>query len=174
MLSETGFVGNAPDPSTPRKALRRAIESWVLGRSRSGQEPALSDATPVMKGKVKRREKKGEKDKRRPRLERRSSSRRHREGRGRRRPSQLSLGCELLYYWHFGDIRGIGESICQGTTGAVAKDKAEHATQSLTRQQIGYPQHAGPSRFIAGIKFSSACPSSYASDAPLPTAQYDP
>lgn len=41
-LADSGFPEYTPDPPTPRKALRRAIESWVLRRSQAGQEPGLS------------------------------------------------------------------------------------------------------------------------------------
>ena len=41
-LAGCGFARYAPDPPTPRKALRRAIESWVLGRSRAGHGAILS------------------------------------------------------------------------------------------------------------------------------------
>src|SRR5207237_10754395 len=41
-LADSGFPEYTPDPPTPRKALRRAIESWVLRRSHAGQGPGLS------------------------------------------------------------------------------------------------------------------------------------
>ncbi|MBF6611604.1 MAG: hypothetical protein IVW55_00565 [Chloroflexi bacterium] len=41
-LTEIGFQGYTPDPPTPRKALRRAIESWVLRRAQAGQGAGLS------------------------------------------------------------------------------------------------------------------------------------
>jgi hypothetical protein len=41
-LASCGFGRYTPDPPTPRKALRRAIESWVMGRSRAGHGPTLS------------------------------------------------------------------------------------------------------------------------------------
>src|SRR5260221_7626394 len=41
-VATAGFTGFLPEPPSPRKALRRAIEAWICARAVGGDSPALA------------------------------------------------------------------------------------------------------------------------------------